>query len=314
MAVEQQAPSQSQAATAPRAKSGRRVSLLPYLFVLPHLIFFTAFLGWPFFYGIFVSLFNYDYSDPSYRPFVGLQNYINLFDSSSIQFSDFWRAVVNTGTFILWSVPPLVIIGLLLAVLLNSKLPGRNIFRAIFFAPWSLSAVVASLLGWWIFQDGGILNQSLNGLGVQSNSWLGQMPWPWFAITLTTVWWTVGFNTVIFLAALQDISESLYEAASIDGANAVQQFFGITVPLLRPVIFFIITIQIIASANLFVQPRVITGGGPALQTESLIMRIATESFQFFRMGSGAAMCILFAAILLILTALNFKLFGRTEQQ
>jgi multiple sugar transport system permease protein len=282
--------------------------------VLPHLIFFVAFLGWPFFYGIYVSLFNYDFSDPSYRPFVGLQNYANLFTPGSIQFADFWRAAVNTLTFIIWSVPPLVIFGLLLAVLLNSKLKGRNIYRAIYFSPWSLSAVVASLLGWWIFQDGGILNQYLSSWGFQPPSWLGQMPWPWFAITVTTLWWTVGFNTVIFLAALQDISDTLYEAASIDGANKVQQFFGITVPLLRPVIFFIVTIQIIASANLFVQPRVITGGGPALQTESLIMRIATESFQFFRMGSGAAMCILFAAILLILTALNFKLFGRSEQQ
>jgi multiple sugar transport system permease protein len=314
MAVRQQVQSQSQATTAPNVRGRRRFNIVPYLFVLPHLIFFVGFLGWPFFYGIFVSLFDYDFSDPEHRPFVGLQNYLNLFDPNSLQFSDFWRAAVNTLTFVVWSVPPLVIVGLLLAVLLNSKLPGRNIYRAIFFTPWSLSAVVASLLGWWIFQDGGILNQYIIGLGAQPNSWLGQMPWPWFAITLTTVWWTVGFNTVIFLAALQDISSTLYEAAAIDGANKVQQFFGITLPLLRPVIFFIVTMQIIASANLFVQPRVITGGGPALQTESLIMRIATESFTSFRMGSGAAMCIIFAVILLVLTALNFRLFGRTEQQ
>ncbi len=314
MAVRPGIKSEAQVASAPSTTGHRRIRLVPYLFVLPHLIFFAAFLGWPFFYGIYISLFNYDFSDPSYRPFVGLQNYANLFDSKSIQFNDFWRAVINTGTFILWSVPPLVILGLLLAVLLNSKLPGRNVFRAIFFAPWSLSAVVASLLGWWIFQDGGILNQTLVGIFKSAPSWLGQMPLPWFAITATTVWWTVGFNTVIFLAALQDINPALYEAASIDGATWWQQFFAISVPLLKNVIFFIVTIQIIASANLFVQPRVITGGGPALQTESLIMRIATESFQFFRMGSGAAMCILFAAILLILTALNYRLFGRAETE
>src|SRR4051794_15947620 len=113
MAVRDRVQSQSQSTTAPTASGRRRINLLPYLFVLPHLIFFAAFLGWPFFYGIFVSLFNYDFSDPTYRPFVGLQNYINLFDSSSLQFADFWRSVVNTGTFIVWSVPPLVIIGLL---------------------------------------------------------------------------------------------------------------------------------------------------------------------------------------------------------
>lgn len=309
MPVTPQAQSQSRVAVIPRTKSVRTFNVVPYLFVLPHLLFFTAFLGWPFFFGIYTSLFNYDFSDPVHRPFVGLQNYFNLFNGTSIQFGDFWRAVLNTATFIVWSVPPLVIGGLVLAVLLNSKLPGRNIFRAIYFAPWSLSAVVASLLGWWIFQDGGILNQTLNS----SNSWLGQMPWPWFAIAATTVWWTVGFNTVIFLAALQDIPDTLYEAASMDGATFVQKFVSITVPMLRPVIFFIVTIQIIASANLFVQPLIITGGGPALQTESLIMRITTESFGAFRMGSGAAMCVVFAAILLILTALNFRFFGRTEQ-
>ena len=313
MAATSQTQSQSRTAAVRQTSGRRRFNVVPYLFVLPHLLFFIAFLGWPFFYGIYISLFTYDLSDPTYRPFVGIQNYANLFTPGSLQFDDFWRSVVNTLTFILWSVLPLVIGGLLLAVLLNTKLRGRNVFRAIFFAPWSLSAVVASLLGWWIFQDGGILNQYLNPIGA-GVSWLGQMPWPWFAITATTVWWTVGFNTVIFLAALQDISESLYEAASIDGATPIQQFFSITVPLLRPVIFFIITIQIIASANLFVQPLVITGGNPALQTESLIMRIRTESFTFFRLGSGAAMCILFAAMLLLLTALNFRLFGRTEQQ
>ena len=300
--------SQTQTNVAPK---NRRFSLTPYLFILPHLIFFTAFLGWPLFYGIYISLFNFDFTLPSYRPFVGLQNYQNLFNPLSLQYRDFWDALQNTGIFMLWSVPPLVILALLLAVLLNGNYRGRNFFRGIYFAPWSLSAVVASLLGWWMFQDqGGIVNTFVRSLGLSNVPWLGALPWAWIAITIVTLWWTVGFNTIIFLAALQDIPASLYEAAAIDGANSVQQFFNVTVPLLRSVTIFIITITLIASANLFAQPFVMTRGGPAGGTESIIMRIYTEGFGAYRMGSAAAMSIFVAALLLLLTALNFRIFGR----
>jgi multiple sugar transport system permease protein len=305
---------QGRAVTKRQATSSkRRFSWTPYLFILPHLIFFVAFLGWPLFYGIYTSLFEFDFSFPDYRPFIGLQNYRNLFDPASIQYADFWRSLKNTGIFVLWSLPPLVIVALLLAVLLNGNYPGRNFFRGLYFAPWSLSAVVASLLGWWIFQgQGGLANQFLGSIGLSQVPWLGALPWAWIAITLVTVWWTVGFNTIIFLAALQDIPGSLYEAASIDGANTVQKFFGITIPMLRPVIIFIVTITLIASVNLFAQPLIMTNGGPAGGTESVIMRIYTEGFGAFRMGSAAAMSILVAALLLILTAINFKVFGESQ--
>lgn len=293
--------------------AGRRFNWTPYLFILPHLVFFTAFLGWPLFYGIYISLFEFDFSFPTYRPFIGLQNYRNLFDPASIQFRDFWRALKNTGIFVLWSLPPLVIVSLLLAVLLNGNYPGRNFFRGLYFAPWSLSAVVASLLGWWVFQgQGGLMNNFLGSLGLSPLPWLGALPWAWIAITVVTVWWTVGFNTIIFLAALQDIPGSLYEAAAIDGANSVQQFFSVTVPMLRPVIIFIITITLIASANLFAQPLIMTNGGPASGTEPVILRIYLEGFRTFRMGSAAAMSIVVAVLLLILTVINFRVFGESE--
>jgi multiple sugar transport system permease protein len=304
----------AESAPAPPATRKRgRVPLAPYLFVLPHLIFFAAFLGWPLFYGIYISLFNFDFTLPSFRPFVGLQNYQNLFNPLSLQYRDFWDALKNTGIFMLWSVLPLVILALLLAVLLNGNYRGRNFFRGIYFAPWSLSAVVASLLGWWMFQDqGGIINTFVRSLGLENVPWLGALPWAWIAITVVTVWWTVGFNTIIFLAALQDIPDSLYEAAAIDGATETQKFFNVTVPLLRSVTVFIITITLIASANLFAQPFVMTRGGPAGGTESIIMRIYAEGFSAYRMGSAAAMSVFVAALLLILTALNFRIFGRND--
>jgi multiple sugar transport system permease protein len=297
-----------------RRTSRKRADLTAYLFILPHLIFFAAFLGWPLLYGIYISLFEFDFAFPDYRPFIGLENYRNLFDSSSIQYRDFWRALRNTGIFVLWSLPPLVLVALFLAVLLNGEYRGRNFFRAVFFAPWSLSAVVASLLGWWIFQDqGGLMNAFLDRLGLPDVSWLGALPWAWIAITAVTVWWTVGFNSIIFLAALQDIPAALYEAAAIDGATRTQQFRYVTLPMLRPVLVFVITITLIASANLFAQPIIMTRGGPSSGTESIIMRIYREGFSTYRMGSAAAMSIVVAAVLLVLTALNFRMFGRSER-
>lgn len=301
-------------AVAGSAAKRKRFNWTPYLFILPHFIFFAAFLAWPFFYGIYVSLFEFDFNFPQYRPFVGIQNYLNLFQPGSIQYRNFWRALTNTGIFVLWSLPPLVLLALFLAVLLNGNYAGRNFFRGLYFAPWSLSAVVASLLGWWIFQDqGGLMNIFLRSIGAEPVAWLGSQPWAWVAITIVTVWWTIGFNTIIFLAALQDIPKTLYEAAAIDGANAFQQFLHVTIPMLRPVLVFIITITLIASANLFAQPFIMTRGGPAQSTESVIMRIYIEGFRDFRMGSAAAMSIVFAAALLILTYLNFRFFGRNER-
>lgn len=293
----------------------KRFSWTPYLFILPHLIFFSAFLAWPFFYGIYISLFDFDFLRPEYRPFVGLQNYLNLFTPGTLQFTDFWRSMGNTAEFIIYSVPPLVLLALLLAVLLNGKYPGRNLFRGLYFAPYALSVTVAAVLWRWIFQQGGLINFYLSELGLPQPSWLGSMPWAWVSLVIATVWWTIGFNTVIFLAALQDIPDSLYEAAAIDGANSVQQFFSITIPLLRPVLLFVITITLIASANLFGQPFIMTEkGGPVNQTEPVMLRIYTEGILFNRMGSAAAMSVFVAALLLLVTTVNFRLFGRGDQE
>jgi multiple sugar transport system permease protein len=296
------------------AQKKKKVSLIPYLFVAPHLLFFLAFLGWPFVYGIYISLFRFDFLQPNNRPFVGLKNYANLFDPESVPFAKFWNALGNTGEFILWSVPPLVAIALLLAVLLNRNYPGRGVFRTIFFAPYTLSVTVASVLWWWIFQQTGIVNQILQRLGLDPVNWLGDLPGAWIAITVATVWWTIGFNTIIFLTALQEIPKSLYEAASLDGANSWQQFFLITIPMLRSVMVFVLTITLIASANLFGQPYIMTAGGPADGTQTVIYRIFFEGILRGQMGQAAAMSIFVALLLLTLTYLNFKFFGATESQ
>src|SRR5687767_2612571 len=292
----------------------KKVSIVPYLFIAPHLLFFAAFLGWPFLYGIYISLFQFDFLRPERRPFVGLKNYADLFNPESVPFDDFWNSLSNTGEFILWSVLPLVGIALLLAVLLNRNYPGRGVFRTIFFAPYTLSVTVASVLWWWIFQQTGIVNQAIQALGLNPVNWLGDLPGAWAAITIATVWWTIGFNTIIFLTALQEIPKSLYEAASLDGANSQQQFRLITIPMLRSVMVFVLTITLIASANLFGQPYIMTAGGPAEGTQTVIYRIFIEGIQRSQMGRAAAMSILVALLLLSLTYLNFKFFGSSQEQ
>lgn len=303
----------------PSPLARRRFDSVPYLFILPHLIFFAIFAGFPFFLGLVISLFEYDFLRPEATRFVGLQNYTNLFNSGSVEFPVFWNALGNTIEFVLISVPLLVVVPLALALLLNTKLAGRNIYRAIYFAPWVLSSAVVGLLGFWIFQSqGGLLNYYLRDLGLSTPRWLSSMPWAWHAILIVTVWWTSGFNMIIILAALQNIPAALYEAASIDGANGWQRLLNITIPMLRPVLVFIVIITIIASFNLFAQPLFMTnGGGPAQSggggsTEPIMIRIYNESFVRNRMGSGAAMSFVVAALMMVISYFNFRIFRTRE--
>ena len=295
-----------------------RNKVTPYLFILPHLVFFTLFIGYPFFNGLWISFHEFDYLRPESTRFVGLQNYLALFTPGTIKFNEFWNAFFNTLEFVLYSVPPLVLIPLFLAILLNTKTPGRNVFRAIYFAPWVLSVAVVGLLWWWIFQSqGGLINYYLYDLGVRPPRWLSSMPWAWVSILVATVWWTVGFNMIIFLAALQDIPGFLYEAAEIDGANAWQAFWRITLPTLQPVMLFVVIITIIASFNLFGQPFFMTGGGPAQptgggSTEPVMLRIYREGFERPFQGSGAAMSFVVASFMILISYGNFRIFRRRD--
>lgn len=295
-----------------------RFDWVPYLFILPHLIFFIAFAAYPFFSGLVISFFEYDILRPDATRFVGLGNYNTIFTPGTVQHPVFWNALGNTLEFVLMSVPALVLIPLLLALLLNTNLRGKNFFRAIYFAPWVLSAAVVGLLGFWVFQSqGGLMNYYLKQFGMDTPRWLSSMPAAWFAILITTVWWTSGFNMIIILAALQDIPAALYEAASIDGAGVWQRIRYITLPMLRPVLVFVIIITIIASFNLFAQPQFMTGGGPAQSggggsTEPIMMRIYDEGFVRNRMGSASAMSFIVASIMIVISYLNFRLFRTRE--
>jgi multiple sugar transport system permease protein len=311
------------AAPAPRAAvrahtrtSQRRIGekwYTAYLFILPHFAVFMVGIALPFFFSIAISFFDYNYVR-SNNPFVGLQNYQNLATPGSIHFGRFWETLWNTILFVLLSTPTLVIAGLFLAVLLNGKYRGRNLFRAIYFAPWTLGVGVVGLLWYWVLSSQtGLLSLALNGLGLDSPGWLIENPWAWLSILLATLWWTIGFNTIILLAGLQSISIELYEAAAIDGANKWQQFRHITVPSLRPILLLVVTLQVIASFNLVGQPQIMTGGGPGNETRPVLLYIFETGFQGQNeLGQAAAMALIVAIIMVIVSVINFRVF-RTEQ-
>ena len=283
----------------------------PYLFILPHLLIFLLMIGWPFFYGIWISMLDADAFSGADAPFVAFENYAKLFDPSDREFGRFWQTLWNTVLFVIISVPLLIAVALGLASLLNEKFRGRNGFRAIFFAPWTLGVSVIGLLWFWIFFNNGLATAIVELFGFDAPSWLSSQPWAWITILTATVWWTIGFNTIILLAGMQAISVDLYEAARVDGANKWQQFWNITVPSLRPILLLVVTLQIIASFNLVGQPQIITSGGPpTAQTTPVLLHLYNVGFKSpFDVGLAAAMAVIVAIVMVIVSVINFRFFS-----
>jgi multiple sugar transport system permease protein len=294
---------------APRRGVAKHGKATPWLFLAPYLVLFGAFVILPVLLGFWISLHRWDYTLPN-KPFVGFENYQELFDSSSRQYESFWQSMQATGIFTAASVPLLMVLPLLVALVMNQKFPGRNLFRAVYFAPYVLGvAVVAVLWRYLLDANIGLVNYYLGLVGLpDSTAWTTSLPAAWVALVGVTVWWTLGYNSVIYLAALQDIPQELYEAARVDGANRWQQFWNVTVPGLRPVLAFILMITILASANMFGQSYLITQGGPGRETRTAIYQIAETGLRNYQMGSAAAMSYVLTAFLMVLSVAVFWLF------
>jgi multiple sugar transport system permease protein len=281
--------------------------LAPYLFLVPYLILFLTFVIVPAVFGLWISLHDWDFLLPG-KPFVGLNNYTALLDPESVQFDPFWHSMRATAIFTVASVPFLVSIPLVLAVLLNRKFPGRTFFRAVFFAPYVLGVAVIGLMWRYLLDPSfGAVNGLLNVLGLPSVNWTTEQPWAWVSLVAVTIWWTIGFNAIIYLAGLGDIPAEQYEAAELDGASIWQQFRYVTVPGLRPVMVFVITTTILASANMFGQSYLITQGAPGDSTRTAIIEITDRGLGQYRMGEAAAMSYVLALFLGAIAILNFYL-------
>jgi multiple sugar transport system permease protein len=286
----------------------RNSAATPYLFLLPYGVLFLGFMALPAIYGIWISLHDYDYLLP-HQPWVGLQNYTDLFKSGTRDSADFWNSMQATGIFTLFSVPFLVVLPLGVALLLNRAFPARTLFRAVFFTPYVLGvAVVGVLFRFLLDPNIGVVNAYLHHVGVNRNiPWITQLPWAWISLVAMTVWWTLGFNAIIYLAGLQDISPELYEAADVDGANTWDKFRNVTLPGLRPVLLFVITLTLLASANMFGQALLLTNGAPANETRTAIMEIGQVGLRQYRQGAAAAMSYILAIALILISLINFRL-------
>lgn len=279
------------------------------LFVLPYGILFTVFLLFPICYGAWISLHDWDLLIKEHK-FVGLKNYLNIFNTQSYLHDTFFQGLINTIQFVVYSVPLLVVIGLGLALLVNN-LPSRfkGIFRTVYFIPYSISVSVVGVIWLWILDtNSGLINQYLMILGFKPIAWLTDMPWAWFSLVIATIWWTIGFNMVIFINALNNIPDEIYEAADIDGVSKWQKLIYITLPSIKPVMLFVLITSTIASFNIYGQPYLMTRGGPGTSTKVLMMNIVSEAFEKRQLGTASAMSFLLALIMIIISALQLKFY------
>jgi len=235
--------------------------------------------------------------------FAGLDNFNKLFTRDR----DFWRYFINTLIFML-EVPLGMAFAIILALALNQKLKGITVFRVLYFLPYISNLVAVAMLWRWIYNDNGLLNDFLKSLGViNPPSWLGDGNWAKVAIIVMDIWKNVGYTMLVYLASLQQIPSYLYEAADIDGANGLQQFAYITWPMLGPTNFFLIIIGIINGFQAFGSQYVLTGGGPAGATKTIVYYIYNNAFQWFKMGYAAALSVFLFFVMMIFTIIQWKM-------
>ena len=251
----------------------KRGSLSPYLYLAPFLLFFIVFQIYPIFQGLYVSLTKWDLATPP--RFIYFANYAGLLKDTL-----FWTALRNTSLFVLLNAPLAVVVPLGLALLVNEPILGRAIFRSAFSTPLMISVATVGVLWQWFYNPAfGLINYYLGLVGLPGQNWLSQTGWAMIAVVITTVWWTSGFNMILFLAGLQDIPEHLYDAAKIDGAGSWGLFRYVTLPGLRATLLFVGVTTIIGSFRVFGQVFVMTNGGPFDSTRTIVQHIYESGFR-----------------------------------
>jgi ABC-type sugar transport system permease subunit len=286
----------------------RRQALTAYLFLAPGLLLFVVFRVYPLLEGLHLSFTNARLGRATLS-YVGLANYTRLLDDPRFQVS-----LANTAFYTVASTLPILVIPLILALALNRG-AMRTLLRGVFFFPFTLSVVTVGLTWFWLLDPVvGPFNYYLRTLGLPAPSWLASPSTAMWTIIVTTVWWVTGYYLVIYLAGLQDIPRDLYDAAALDGATGWRSFWSITLPLLRPVLLFVVVTHIIGSFQLFGQVFVLTGGGPGDATRTVVQHLFETAFQnFFQFGAASAMAWVLFAIILVFSVLQFRLLrGHTE--
>ena len=288
-----------------------RQSATPYLFLLPGFALFLVVVVYPVGRAFQMSLFEWSVVPGEASPFVGAGNYIRAINDPV-----FWRSTINTLVYLLVTVPAQMALGMALAVLLNAKIKGRVTFRALYYLPVITSWVVVSLVFTYLFSpDAGAINYLLVDvfrIVDEPIIWLGNRWTALAAICILGIWKGMGWSMLVFLAALQGVPKDLMEAADIDGASKSRRFFSVTLPLLRPVVMFVTIMLIIGGFNVFISVFLMTGGGPAQQTEVLLTYMYNQAFGFLEFGYAAAIAYCVTVFILGLSAAQHKLFRGGE--
>jgi ABC-type sugar transport system permease subunit len=281
---------------------------VPFLFIAPNVALFAAFSFLPLLYAMYVSFHDWTLiGEPDY---IGIGNYQRL-----VRDALFWRALKNTLLYAAGTVPTSMIIGLLLALALNRRIPGRAFLRSLYFLPLVVSSVATGTIAAWMFNDNyGVLNAIIVRLGGARVAWLSSPYWVLPSLILTTLWVRVGFCMVVYLAALQSIPQMYYEAARIDGASAVRQFRHVTLPLLKPATFLLLVLSIIYSFHVFDLIYIMTGGGPGFSTTMLVQYIFRSAFVTSEMGYASAVGIALYVLILGFTIVQWRASRQSENR
>ncbi|MCY4466249.1 MAG: sugar ABC transporter permease [Chloroflexi bacterium] len=287
-----------------RLPAKARHTITAFCFILPFGILYTIFTILPIFQTFYISLHKWEIMGTNIR-FIGLKNFERLLTRDT----QFHQAFEQTLLFVALSLP-IILVGLCFALMLNRPIKGIGIFRTIFYLPNIIAVTVIGLIWGRVFASSGrgLINAFLEQFNAGPIPFLDQGDLATLVVAFTTLWWTVGFSMLIFLAGLQDISQALYDAAKVDGANGWQQFRHITIPGLRRPFAFLCILQVIASFQIFGQVDVITGGGPAGNTRTIVYNIFETTFLYFQVGYGTAMAVIMFAVLLVISLMQLALF------
>ena len=289
----------------PASRSGRRAgeNRAGWLLAAPFLVLYVAFLVGPVLIGLVISLFNTSTVESSLGSFVGLSNYVDVLTTG-----DFWASMWHSVLFTLLTTPLLVLLPLLFAILASRITRATWFYRLAFFAPYVVpSSAVCLIFAFMYTPETGLITNAFGWVGLTAPNFFGTTSGAWFAVVLLTLWWTFGFNFILYTAALQEVSAEVYEAASIDGAGPWQQITAITMPLLRPTIGLVVILQVLASLKVFDQIYILLAGGPNYSTRPVIQYIFDTGFTSYRGGYAAAATMVYFLVLVLVSAAWFLL-------
>jgi multiple sugar transport system permease protein len=283
-----------------------RKRLLPYLLVSPYLVFVSLFVLFPVGFCLFLTFHKWNIIAPMH--FIGGANYTRLFHDRL-----FWKAIGNTLKFLSLHIPLQLVVSLTLAQLLNQRIRAAAFFRAAFFLPVIVSGVVVTILWQQLFGfDAGMINRMLAAIGFSKVGWLVNPDIAIYSIAIMATWKNLGLYTILFLVGLQTVPTAYYEAARLEGASRWQQFYHITLPMINPTIFLVVVLSTIGGFSLFIEPYIMTGGGPLNQTMSAVLYIYKQAFQYYNMGYSATLGFFYAILIMSVVILQKKFIEREE--